>query len=151
MKIYLATDHAGFELKEKVKIFLQKEGYEVENCGAHTFDKLDDYPDFISIAAEKVSQDPENARGVIFGSSGQGEAIVANKFPNVRAIVYYGGSEEIISLSREHNDANILSIGARFVDERVLSLIKLWLEAPFTHEERHVRRIEKIKKIEQNL
>lgn len=151
MKIYLATDHAGFQLKEKVKEFLQKNGYEVEDCGALQFDKSDDYPDFISKVAAAVSKDPENSRGIIFGGSGQGEAIVANKYPHVRAVVYYGGPEEIITLSREHNDANILSIGARFVDEGVLSLIKLWLEVPFAHEERHVRRIEKIKKIEQNV
>ncbi len=151
MKVYLATDHAGFELKGKILKFLQDNGYEVEDCGPYKYDKNDDYPDFINKVAEKVSQDPEGSRAVVLGGSGQGEAIVANKFPNVRAVVYYGGPEEIITLSREHNNANVLSIGARFVDEGVVSLIKKWLEAPFTNEERHVRRIEKIKKIEQKI
>ncbi len=165
MKIYLATDHAGFELKEKVKDFLKNEGYEVEDCGAYTFDKDDDYPDFISKAAEAVSNDPENNRGIVFGSSGQGEAMAANKFKNVRAAVFYTpcipahnvdvtGREsvdpfEMIRLTREHNDANVLSLGAKILkEEDALKAIKLWLEAPFTAEERHVRRIKKIQKIE---
>lgn len=152
MKIYLATDHAGFELKGKILKFLQDNGYEVEDCGPYSYDKNDDYPDFIRKAAEKVSKDPEGSRGVILGGSGQGEAIVANKFPNVRAIVYYGNNPDILPLSREHNNANVLSIGVRFVDEQtILAEIKKWLEAPFTNEERHVRRIEKIKKIEQKI
>lgn len=145
--IYLATDHAGFELKTKVKDFLIKQGYKVEDCGADEFDKNDDYPDFISKAAEAVSKDPTSF-GIIFGYSGQGEAIVANKFPNVRAVVFYGNID-VIPLTREHNNANVLSLGARFltVDE-AMEAVRLWLETPFTEEERHVRRIEKIKKIE---
>jgi len=78
MKVYLATDHAGFDLKEKIKEFLKQEGYEVEDCGAHTLDPEDDYPDFISKAAKSVSKDPES-KAIILGGSGQGEAIVANK------------------------------------------------------------------------
>ncbi|RJQ38403.1 ribose-5-phosphate isomerase [Candidatus Microgenomates bacterium] len=165
MKIYLATDHAGFELKEKVKSFLQKEGFEVEDCGAFEFDKNDDYPDFIGKAAQKVSKEPEISKAVIFGSSGQGEAIVANKYKNVRAVVFYtpvvpahnvdvSGRKsqdpfEMIRLTREHNNANVLSIGAKIISEEdALTAIKLWLEAPFTDEERHKRRIEKISKIE---
>lgn len=150
MIVYLATDHAGFELKEKVKEFLKKEGYEVEDLGAHEFDKADDYPDFISKAAEAVSKDLQS-RAVILGGSGQGEAIVANKFSGIRAAVYYGNMD-IIPLIREHNDANILSLGARFLtNEEALEAVKLFLETPFTKEERHVRRIEKIKKIEENM
>lgn len=147
MKVYLATDHAGFELKNKIKEYLENEGYSVEDCGPFAYDKDDDYPDLIKLAAEKVSKDT-NSKAIILGGSGQGEAIVANKFPNVRAVVYYGGPEEIITLSREHNDSNILSLGARFVDESVFPLLKKWLDAPFPGEERHVRRIEKIKEIE---
>ncbi len=166
MKIYLATDHAGFELKEKVKEFLKAEGYQIEDCGAYEFDKNDDYPDFISKAAEGVSKDSES-RGVIFGSSGQGEAIVANKFKDVRAVVFYSpvvpahnidvtGRKsvdpfEMIRLTREHNNANVLSLGAKILtEEDALKAVKLWLEAPFTDEERHARRIEKIKEIEKN-
>lgn len=148
MNVYLATDHAGFELKNKIKDFLEKEGYEVTDCGPFAYDKDDDYPDFIKLAAEKVSGDPEGSKGIILGGSGQGEAIVANKFPNVRAVVYYGGPQEIITLSREHNDSNILSLGARFVDESIFPLLKKWLDAPFPAEARHVRRIEKIKQLE---
>ncbi|MBI3109788.1 RpiB/LacA/LacB family sugar-phosphate isomerase [Candidatus Daviesbacteria bacterium] len=145
--VYLATDHAGFELKEKVKEFLKKEGYEVEDFGAHEFNKDDDYPDFISKAAEAVSKDP-NSKAIIFGHSGQGEAMVANKFPNIRAAVFYGNAE-MIPLTREHNDANILSLGARFLTEdEAFEAVKLWLETPFTEEERHVRRIEKISKLD---
>jgi len=150
MKIYLATDHAGFELKENVKAFLNKEGYDVEDCGALEFNKDDDYPDFISKAAEKVSADPENSRGIIFGKSGQGEAMVANKFRGVRAVVFYGGNPEIIELSRDHNNANVLSIGAGFVSETEAEvLIRSWLTRAFSNEERHTRRINKIKGIEE--
>ncbi len=151
MKVYLATDHAGFELKTKVKEFLKKEGYEVEDCGAYEFDKDDDYPDFISKAAEAVSENPEN-KAIIFGGSGQGEAIVANKFPNVRVAVYYGGQNMMPKLTREHNDSNILSLGARFLtEEEACEAVKLFLDTPFSREDRHVRRIEKIKEIEKKL
>ena len=156
MKIISLTDAYLFNflvlyiaLKEKVKSFLKEKGYIVEDCGAHKFDKNDDYPDFISKAADAVSKDPENSKGIIFGGSGQGEAMVANKFHGVRAAVFYGHEPEIISLSREHNNANILSIGARFVkEEKLLPLIKKWLDAPFLGDERHKRRIEKIRDIE---
>ena len=85
------------------------------DVGAYDFDPQDDFPDFISKVARQVSADPENTCAVIFGGSGQGEAMVANRFPQVRATVFYGGSDEIINLSREHNDANVLALGARFV------------------------------------
>ncbi len=146
MKVFLATDHAGFEMKEKIKEFLKKEGYEVEDCGAFQFDKDDDYPDFISKAAEAVSKDPNNSKAIILGGSGQGEAIVANKFPNVRAAVYHGKVPEMPKLTREHNDSNILSLGARFLTvKEAIEAVKLFLETPFSEEPRHVRRIEKIK------
>jgi ribose 5-phosphate isomerase B len=165
MKVYLATDHTGIDLKNKVKIFLEKERYEVEDCGAYTFDKNDDYPDWIGKAAAKVSENPTD-RGIIFGGSGQGEAMVANKFKNVRCALFYtpalpthavniegdksNDPFEIVKLSRLHNNANILSIGFRFVkEEDVLHAVKLWLETPDATEERHLRRIEKIKKIEE--
>ena len=149
--IYLATDHAGFELKEKIKEFLKKEGYEIEDCGASSLDPEDDYPDFIAKAAEAVSKDPQS-KAIILGGSGQGEAMVANKFPNVRAAVYYGGVDQMPSLIRQHNDSNILSLGARFINEEdAINAVKLWLDTPFTNEERHLRRIEKIKKIEQRV
>ncbi|EKD87107.1 MAG: hypothetical protein ACD_37C00036G0002 [uncultured bacterium] len=152
MKVYLATDHAGFKLKEKVKDFLIREGYGVEDCGAYEYNESDDYPDFISKAAEAVSKDPRNNKAIIFGGSGQGEAIVANKFSNVRAVVYYGEQEQMPGLTREHNDSNILSLGARFLtDKGAINAVKLFLAAPFSNGKRHVRRIEKIKKIEEKI
>jgi len=147
-KIYLGTDHAGFEAKEKVKEFLKKEGLKFEDMGAFEYDKNDDYPDWISKVAEKVSENPDSTLGIIFGGSGQGEAMVANRYPNVRATVYYDGPREILDLSKEHNKANILSIGARFVnDEYLIDVIEYWLNKDFSDEERHLRRVEKIEKL----
>ena len=143
--IFLGADHRGYNLKEKIKGWLSEWGYEHEDMGAFEYDKDDDYPDFISKVAEKVSEDADNSKGIVLGGSGQGEAMVANRYPNVRAAVYYGGNEEIIKLSREHNDTNVLSIGARFVSENdIMHAVKLWLSTPFSGEERHARRIAKI-------
>mgnify|MGYP003298547406 FL=1 len=114
MKIHLATDHAGLELKEKVKLYLSDLNYEVIDHGAYEYDALDDYPDFIFPCANAVSNDPES-KGIILGGSGQGEAMAANRVKGVRAAVFYNGPDEIIKLSRQHNDANILSLGARFM------------------------------------
>jgi len=151
MKIFLGADHAGFELKEKIKVFLRELGHEVADQGAFKLDPNDDYPDFIEIVAKMVASDPEGC-GIIFGGSGQGEAACANRFKHVRATVFYGlprgesrGGFDIIKLSREHNNANILSIGARFVDEmEAKTAIKLWLETAFSGEDRHIRRIAKL-------
>lgn len=153
LKIVLASDHAGFERKNELLEYLKEEHFEVEDVGAHTFDKDDDYPKYMVPAAMRVVEDPENTRAIIFGMSGQGEAMVANRFPGVRAAVWYGGSDsvsrEIIKLSREHNDANVLSIGAHFVGkEEMIEAVKLWLSTPFSSEERHKRRIEEIDSIE---
>lgn len=149
MKVYLATDHAGFELKEKIKDFLVKEGFEVKDFGAETLDPEDDYPDLISKAAEEISKDP-TSKAIILGGSGQGEAMVANKFPNVRAAVYYGSLKEMPSLTRQHNDTNILSLGARFLTaEEAIEAVKIFLQTAFSGDARHIRRIEKIKQIEQ--
>lgn len=164
MKVYLATDHAGFELKNKVTEFLKTEGYEVEDCGPFSYDKNDDYPDWISRAAKKVSENPDSI-GIVFGGSGQGEAIVANKFKNVRCAVFYGpiippiatditgktsdDPFEMLRLTREHNNANILSLGVRFINEdEAKNAIKLFLQTKYSGEERHARRIEKISALE---
>ncbi|MES2059615.1 MAG: RpiB/LacA/LacB family sugar-phosphate isomerase [Patescibacteria group bacterium] len=150
MKIYFASDHAGFELKEKLIIFVRDLGYEAVDKGASALNLDDDYPDFIALAASEVSKDKE-AKGIILGGSGEGEAMVANRFPNVRAVAWYGESMDIIKLSREHNDANVLSIGARFVDEEnAKEAVKLWLETSFSGDARHVRRIKKIERIAYN-
>jgi ribose 5-phosphate isomerase B len=144
MRIALGTDHAGFLMKEEIKTYLERAGHEIVDVGAYDLQSGDDYPDFIRPAAEKVSSG-EVERGIIFGGSGQGEAMVANRIRGVRATVYYGGSPDIIKLSREHNNANMLSLGARFLSgDDAKHVIDLWLTTPFTEDERHDRRIKKI-------
>jgi ribose 5-phosphate isomerase B len=146
MKIYLGTDHAGFELKEKIKSFLLEKKHEVEDCGAFEFDRDDDYPDFIAKVAVNVAKNPDS-KGIVFGKSGTGECIVANKIKGVRAA--FGFSKENVEFSRFDNDANILSLGSLFVNEDLAKeLIKIFLETKFTNEERHMRRIKKISDIE---
>lgn len=148
MKIFLASDHAGFALKETIKEYLGELSYEAEDLGAAMENPDDDYPEIISLAAEKISENPNDNKAIILGGSGQGEAMVANRFQGVRATVFYGGPLDIITLSREHNDANILSFGARFVTEsEAKEATKLWLETEFGGEERHVRRIKQIENI----
>ncbi|HXK36643.1 MAG TPA: RpiB/LacA/LacB family sugar-phosphate isomerase [Candidatus Paceibacterota bacterium] len=142
--IYLATDHRGFTLKEKIKSWLTEWNLEYVDCGATSYNSEDDYPDFISIAATKVAQDPVNHRGIVLGGNGQGEAMVANRKPGVRAAVFYGGPDEMITMIREHDASNVLSLGASFISEDdAKHAIKLWLDTPFSEEPRHVRRIAK--------
>ena len=153
MKIYIGADHAGYELKEKLKIYLSELGYKTEDKGASQYNADDDFPDFVTLVAESVAED-KGSFGIILGGSGQGEAIVANRFKNVRAAVYYGSPRaesrgkddlDIIKLSREHNDANVLALAAGFLDDNTArEMLRLWLETPFTNEERHIRRIKKI-------
>jgi ribose 5-phosphate isomerase B len=160
MKIALSADHTGFELLPKLQDFLDALGHEPVNYGPADFGESDDYPDFIEPAARAVANGECDA-GVIFGGSGQGEAMAANRVPGVRCAVYYGpvdpigaveaeGSHaadeyEILRLSRRHNNANMLSIGTRFVDQDAIkNAIKLWLETPFSQIDRHLRRINKI-------
>ncbi len=144
MKIALGTDHAGFHLKERIKSWLEAEGHAVFDYGAKEEEPGDDYPDYVVPAAKAVASG-EAERAVIFGGSGQGEAIAANRVNGVRAVVYYGLAEEILILSREHNDANVLSIGARFVtSEEAQEAITIWLGTAFSGDERHLRRIKKL-------
>ena len=144
MKIYVGSDHAGFELKGKLIEFLKGLGHEVEDKGPSSFNKDDDYPDFVKQVAEAVAQDP-NAKGIVIGKSGQGEAMCANRVKGARAAVWYGGNMEIVKLSREHNDANILSLAAGFIsEEEAKNAVRLWLETSFTNEERHIRRLTKL-------
>lgn len=155
MKIYFAADHAGFELKDTLLAYVRDElGYDVEDCGAYELDPNDDYPVFIQKAAEAVSKNPKNRRAIVLGASGQGEAITANRYSGVRAVVYYGepGGQQtdasgeklnMIASTRAHNDANTLSLGARFIrKEEAKKVVQQWLETPFSGEERHVRRID---------
>lgn len=145
--IYIASDHAGFELKKKIIEHLKEQDMEVEDCGALTFEPQDDYPDFIYPCSQKVSQNPGSI-GIVLGMSGNGEAIVANKVKGIRAALYYGGHEEIVRLAREHNNANVLSIGAKFISEaEVKRAIDLFIETGFEGG-RHERRVDKINKLE---
>ena len=161
MKIYLASDHAGFEMKGAIKEYLMylEMGYEVVDMGADEFNEADDYPDFVMPMARAVAED-KGSMGIILGGSGQGEAMCANRVAGVRAAVFYGqeipkeevnmegrqsvDSFEIVKLEREHNNANILSLGARFltVDEAKFAC-ELFLSTKFSGEERHVRRLSK--------
>jgi len=156
-KIYIGTDHAGFELKQQLIPFIKELGYEVKDCGAFKYEKDDDFPDYISPVAKAVALNPESNCGIVLGGSGQGEAIVANRYPNVRAIVFYGDpglfpKESIIQLSRLHNDSNILSLGARFLKiNQAKRAIRTWLLTNFSNEERHIRRIKKIEKISREI
>src|SRR6266498_1058159 len=144
MIIYLGADHRGFELKEKIKKWLSDWSYDYEDMGNEEFDPNDDYPDFIALVARKIVHSPKESMGIVLGATGQGEAMAANRFKGVRAAVYYGGPKEILKLSREHNDANVLAIGAIFVDDDLIkNMIRLWLDTKFTNAMRHERRIKK--------
>ena len=143
MKVHLATDHAGLELKEKIKSHLVTLGHEVIDHGAYEYDALDDYPDFIFPCAHAVAADSES-RGIILGGSGQGQAMAANRVKGIRAAVFYDGPNDIIELSKLHNNANILSIGARFVSkQKSEEIINLWLSTDF-EKGRHQKRIDKL-------
>lgn len=147
MKIYLGGDHAGYELKKTLIAFINDElKHETIDEGPHEYDENDDYPDFVSLVAKNV-QAEDGSFGIVIGGSGQGEAMCANRFKGIRAAVYYGGDLEIVKLSKEHNNANILSLGARFLnEEEVKEAVRLWLETKFSEDERHVRRIAKLDK-----
>ena len=144
MIVYIASDHAGFEMKRELIPFLKGFKFDVVDCGPEEYVHDDDYPDYVSLVAKEISSDSE-ARGIIIGYSGQGEAMVANKSFGVRCAVFYGGSKHVLTLSREHNDANILSLGANFITtEEAKQAVELWLKTKFSEEERHERRIKKI-------
>jgi ribose 5-phosphate isomerase B len=143
MKIHIATDHAGLDLKNIIRDYLISKGHEVTDHGAHEYDAQDDYPDYIFPCAKAVASDLES-RGIILGGSGQGEAMAANRVKGVRAAVFYNGPVEIVKLSREHNNANILSLGARFMtQDEIYGVIEMWLDEPFGGG-RHQRRIDKL-------
>lgn len=144
MKIFIASDHAGFRLKEKLKNYLEKK-YSVRDFGAKSFDKKDDYPDFIIPLARKLSKE-KNAFGIIFGYSGEGEAMAANKVNGIRAGVYNSGNLKIVKLMRQHNNANVLSLGAGFVSEtQAKKAVNIFLSTNF-EKGRHLRRLNKIPK-----
>lgn len=152
MKVHVATDHAGLEFKTRLIKHLSDKGYEVVDHGAYEYDPVDDYPQFVIGAAEAVAADQARgteALGVVFGGSGNGEQIAANKVKGVRAALVW--NEFTARKAREHNDANIVSIGARQHDEaEILQLIDYFLTEPYSADERHVRRIGQITDYEQS-
>lgn len=173
MNIFIASDHAGFELKSMLISTLSEIGHTVVDCGSYAYHDGDDYPPFIARAAKAVSEaealkagedeaflitadqnrETKETRGIVIGGSGTGEAIVANKYPHIRCAICYGGDSafEIVKLSREHNNSNMLSLGARFLaDDQALELVLEWLNTPFTGDERHVRRLHEVEIIEQH-
>ncbi len=144
MTVHLATDHTGVSHKEALKAYLLEQGVEVVDHGANEVVEGDDYPDYVIPCAQAVAADPDNSMGVIFGGSGQGEAMCANRAPGVRCALYYGGPTDILTLSREHNGANMLSLGARFLSkDEAIEAVMLWLGTAFSNDERHVRRLSK--------
>jgi ribose 5-phosphate isomerase B len=161
-KILIASDHAGFELKQELIPFLRDMGYEVKDFGANAFNAEDDYPDFVAPLAREISESGGTKQGIVLGGSGQGEAMVANRFPHVRAVVFNGqyrpdedrdGETDRhvpleVKTAREHNDANVLSLGARFLSEAdAKEAVKAFLTIPFSEDERHVRRLKKLAEI----
>ena len=164
MKIYIAADHAGFHLKKQLIQYLKVKEFEVEDCGAYELDETDDYPDFIIPCAQKVSGDKESL-GIVIGGSGQAEAIAANKVKGLRAVIFYGpilphgaadvtgrisrDAYEMVKLTRMHNNANVLSLGARFLTgDEAKKAVSAFLENKFEGG-RHVRRVDKIAKFEE--
>lgn len=155
MKIFIGSDHAGYDFKEKLKVYLEDMGHEVKDQGAFSYDIEDDYPDFIRPVAESVASG-RGSIGIILGASGQGEAICANRVKGARAALYYGepGKSQtdaggrvldLISSARAHNNANILSLGIRFLSEdEAKEAVRVFLHTDFTGEERHIRRINKL-------
>ncbi len=144
MKIFIASDHAGFALKQHLLIFLSQQGYEAEDAGPAALVEGDDYPDTIAPLVAYVQGNP-GSFGIAIGGSGQGEAMVCNREKGIRAIVFYGGPLDIVKLGREHNDANVLSFGARFITEKDAERAVLtFVTTPFSNDERHIRRIQKL-------
>ena len=146
MRIHIGSDHAGLEFKNRIVEHLQSQGHDVTDHGPHTFDPLDDYPVFCIPAAEAVAKD-HGSFGIVLGGSGNGEQMAANKVKGIRAALVW--SVETAKLAREHNDANVISLGGRMHDEAYcLQLVDTFLNTPFTGDERHVRRIGLISKYE---
>ena len=154
-KIHIGADHAGYEMKEAIKLFLEKKHYEVTDHGAYEYDEDDDYPEFCASVAREIIIDPKS-KGIVLGGSGQGEAIACNRFAGVRAVVFNGQYEpqdgrevpEEIIISRQHNDTNVLSLGARFLNEdEAMEAVELWLDTDFSEEEKHIRRIEELDRL----
>ncbi|MCE6993548.1 ribose-5-phosphate isomerase [Saccharothrix sp. S26] len=139
MRVYLGSDHAGFELKTHLVKHLSDAGHEVVDVGPAVYDAEDDYPPFCIEAARRVVAD-EGSLGIVIGGSGNGEQIAANKVPGARAALAY--SVETAKLAREHNDAQLIGIGGRMhTTEEAFAIVEAFLSTPFSGQERHARRI----------
>jgi ribose 5-phosphate isomerase B len=149
MRIHIGSDHAGLELKAALVEYLQTKGHVVTDHGPHEYDAVDDYPDFCIPAAVATAADSASL-GIVLGGSGNGEQIAANKVKGVRAALAW--SVETAKLARDHNNANVVGIGGRMhTIEECKSIIDAFVETPFSNDERHVRRINKISKHEGSL
>lgn len=147
--IYLAADHRGFALKEELKKWLTEQGFEAEDVGAFSYDKDDDYVDFARAASEKIATDPVTHKGIFICGSGHGMDIVANKYKGLRAALCF--NEKVAIQSREHENANILVLASDWVEfDQASKIIKIFLEMPFSGEERHTRRLRIVENIERN-
>ena len=139
MRVYLGSDHAGFELKQRLLDHLRSAGHDPVDCGPADYDPDDDYPPYCLATAERTVADPSSL-GIVIGGSGNGEAIAANKVRGIRCALVF--SDDTARLAREHNDANVVSLGARMYDEATaLRYVEIFLSTPFSGEERHVRRL----------
>ncbi len=148
MLVYIGADHRGFKIKESLKKYLQEVGHEVSDVGNYEYDPSDDYPDFAMKVAKEVSINPGGARGILICGSGVGVDIAANKYHNVRSVLANNSDQAIAS--RRDDDTNVLSLGADFLNEsEAEKIVSLWLQTNFSEEDRHRRRLEKIKKIEE--
>ena len=148
MRVYIGSDHAGFELKAHLRSALTDAGHEVVDVGPAEYDAADDYPPYCTATGERVLADP-GSLGIVIGGSGNGEQIAANKVNGVRSALVY--DSDTASLGRQHNDANVMGIGARMhTDEEALALARTFLSTPFSGEERHARRIELLARYEAN-
>lgn len=148
MHLVLAADHRGFQLKESLKRFLVSGGHEVEDAGDPAYNEHDDYVDFARIASEKIVADPERARGIFICGTGIGMDVVANKYRGLRAALVH--DRETAVQSREHGDTNVLVLAADTLDEaRAREIVTAFLDTSFSGEERHVRRLAKIREIEE--
>ncbi|MFD0687699.1 ribose-5-phosphate isomerase [Actinomadura fibrosa] len=146
MRVFLGTDHAGYELKEHLVSWLKANGHEAVDCGAFEYDAVDDYPPFVLRAAARTAAEP-GTLGIVLGGSGNGEAIAANKVRGVRAALVW--NEETARLAREHNDANVISLGARQHDAATATrFVEIFLTTPYSGEDRHTRRIEMLGRYE---
>lgn len=148
MRVYLGCDHAAFDLKQHLRAWLDERAHEPRDCGAHEYDADDDYPPYILRAARGVALDP-GSTGIVLGGSGNGEAMAANKVTGVRAVLAWNA--ETARLGRAHNDANVISLGARMHErDEATRLVEIFLTTPYSQDPRHDRRITMVSRYEES-